>query len=68
VSFKNEVSRDAGNFMRHDMINNLKHGHIPPHNCFDLLYFHNPVLRCVVQDHFQVQSGSRTTFFQKGEE
>jgi hypothetical protein len=32
-----------------------------------LLYFHNPVLRCVVQDHFQVQSASRTTFLQKGE-
>jgi hypothetical protein len=67
VSFNNEVSRDAGNFMRHNMIHNCKHGHIPPHNCFDLLYFCNPVLRCVVQDHFQVQSASRTTFLQKGE-
>jgi hypothetical protein len=42
VSFNNEVSRDAGNFMRHDMIHNWKHGHVPPHNCFDLLYFLNP--------------------------
>jgi hypothetical protein len=67
VSFNNEISRDAGNFMRHDMIHNWKHGHIPPHNCFDFLYFRNPVLRCVVQDHFQVQSASRTTFLQKGE-
>jgi hypothetical protein len=67
VSFNNEVSRDAGNFMRHDMIHNWKHGHIPPHNYFDLLYFRNPVLCCVVQDHFQVQSASRTTFLQKGE-
>jgi hypothetical protein len=32
-----------------------------------LLYFRNPVLRCVVQDHFQVQSASRTTFLQKRE-
>jgi hypothetical protein len=67
VSFNNEVSRDAGNFMRHDMKHNWKYGHIPPHNCFDLLYFRNPVLRCDVQDHFQVQLASRTTFLQKRE-
>jgi hypothetical protein len=54
-------------FMRHDMIHNWKHGRIPPHNCFDLLYFRNLILRCVVQDHFHVQSASRTTFLQKGE-
>jgi hypothetical protein len=34
---------------------------------FYLLYFRNPVFRCVVQDHFHVQSASRTTFLQKGE-
>jgi hypothetical protein len=66
VSFNNEVSKDAGNFMRQAMIHNWKHGHIPPHNCFDLLYFRNPILHCVVKDHFQVQSASRTTFLQKG--
>jgi hypothetical protein len=33
-----------------------------------LLYFCNPVLRCVVQAHFQVQSASRTTFLQNGGE
>jgi hypothetical protein len=67
VSFNNEVSRDADNFMRHDMIHNWKNGHIPPHNCFGLLYFRNPVLLCVVQDRFQVQSMLRTTFLQERE-
>jgi hypothetical protein len=62
-----KVSRDAENFMRHDMTHNWKHGHIPPPNSFDLFYFRNPVLRCVVQDRFQIQSASRTTFLQKGE-
>ena len=65
--FDNEVSRDADNLMRHDMIHIWKHGPIPPHNYFGLLYFCNPVLPCVVQDRFQVQSTSRTTFLQKGE-
>jgi hypothetical protein len=37
VSFHNEVSRDAGNFMRHDMIHNWKNGHIHPHNFIELL-------------------------------
>jgi hypothetical protein len=64
---KDKVSRDANNFMRHDMTHNWKHGHIPLYNCFDLFYFCNPVLRCVVQDRFQVQSASRTTFLHKGE-
>jgi hypothetical protein len=62
-----KVSRDADNFMRHDMTHNWKHGHIPPPNCFDLLYFCNPVLVCVVQAQFQVHSTLRTTFLQKGE-
>jgi hypothetical protein len=66
VSFNNEVYRYADNFMRHDMIHSWKHGNIPPHNCFSLLYFRNLVLLCVVQDRFQVQSTSRTTFLQKG--
>jgi hypothetical protein len=65
VSFDNEVSRDADNLMRHDMIYIWKPGHIPPHNCSGFLYFRNPVLLCVVQDQFQVQSTSRTTFLQK---
>jgi hypothetical protein len=29
-----KVSRDADNFMRHDMTHNWKHGHIPPPNSF----------------------------------
>jgi hypothetical protein len=49
------------------MIHNSKHGHTPPHNCFGLLYFRNPILLCVVRDHFQVQSTSMMTFLQKGE-
>jgi hypothetical protein len=48
VSFDNEVSRDADNLMRHDIIHIWKPGNIPPRNCFGLLYFHNPVLLCVV--------------------
>jgi hypothetical protein len=62
VSFNNKFSRDAGNFMRRDMIHNWKHGHISPHNMFGLLYFRNLILLCVVQAQFQVQSMSRMTF------
>jgi hypothetical protein len=68
VSFNNEVSRDASNFMWHDMIYNWKHGHIPPHNCFDFLYFRNPVFRCVVQDHFSSTIGVEDDFSSKGGE
>ena len=64
--FDNKFSRDADNLMRHDMIHIWKHGHIPPHNCFGLLYLRNPVLPCVVQDRFHVHSMSRTTFLQEG--
>jgi hypothetical protein len=53
--------------MQDDIFTNWKHVDIPPHNNFDFLCFRNPVLSCVVQDHFQVQSASRTTFLQKGE-
>jgi hypothetical protein len=53
--------------MQDDIFTNWKHSDIPPHNNFDFLCFRNPVLSCVVQDHFQVQSVSRTTFLQKGE-
>jgi hypothetical protein len=53
--------------MQDDIFTNWKHGDIPPHNNFDFLCFQNPVLSCVVQDHFQEQSASRTTFLQKGE-
>jgi hypothetical protein len=66
VSFSNEVSRDVGNFMRHDMIQNWTHSHISPHNIYGLLYFRNPVFLCVVQTQFEVQSTSRTTFPLKG--
>jgi hypothetical protein len=67
VSFDNDVSRDATNILQHDMIHNWKHGPISPLNYFGLLYFRNPALICVVQDRFQEQSTSRTTFLQKGE-
>jgi hypothetical protein len=67
MPFDNDMSRDATNIMRHDMIHNWKQGHISAHQYFDLLYFHNPVLHCVVQTQFQLQSTSRTTFLQKGE-
>jgi hypothetical protein len=53
--------------MQDDIFTDWKHGDIPPHNNFDFLCFRNPILSCVVQDHFQVQSASRMTFLQKGE-
>jgi hypothetical protein len=53
--------------MQDDIFTDWKHGDIPPHNNFDFLCFRNPILYCVVQDHFQVQSASRMTFLQKGE-
>jgi hypothetical protein len=37
-------------------------------NNFDFLCFRNPVLSCVVQDRFQVQSTPRTAFRQEGED
>jgi hypothetical protein len=53
--------------MQDDIFTNWKHGDIPPHNNFDFLCFRNPVLSCVVQDRFQVQSTPRTAFRQEGE-
>jgi hypothetical protein len=53
--------------MKDDILTNWKHGDIPPHNNFDFLCFRNPVLSCVVQDRFQVQSAPRTAFRQEGE-
>jgi hypothetical protein len=67
VSFDNDVSQDAANILRHDMIHNWKYGPIYPHKYFGFLYFCNPFLLCFVQARFQVQSTSRTTFLQKGE-
>jgi hypothetical protein len=67
VTLDNDVSRDAADIVRHDMIHNWKRGYISPHNYFGLFYFHNPILFCVVQDRFQVQSTSMTTFLQNGE-
>jgi hypothetical protein len=53
--------------MQDDIFTNWKYGDIPPHNNFDFLCFLNPVLSCVVQDQFQVQSTPRTAFHQEGE-
>jgi hypothetical protein len=44
--------------MQDDIFTNWKHGDIPPHNNFNFLCFRNPVLSCVVQDRFQVQSNN----------
>jgi hypothetical protein len=54
--------------MQDDIFTNWKHGDIPPNNNFDFLCFRNPILSCVVQDRFQVQSTPRTTFRQEGED
>jgi hypothetical protein len=54
--------------MQDDIFTNWKHGEIPPHNKFDFICFRNPVLSCVVQDRFQVQSMPRTAFRQEGED
>ena len=53
-------------FMRDDMLQTWKHGHIPSHNYFNSLCFCNPVLLYVVQDQFQAQSTPRTAFCQEG--
>jgi hypothetical protein len=45
-----------------------KHGDISPLNTFGFLCSCNPVLLCVVQYRFQVQSTPRTTFRQEGED
>jgi hypothetical protein len=52
--------------IQYDIFTNWKHGDIPRHNNFDFLCFRNPVLSCVVQDRFQVQSTPRMAFRQKG--
>ena len=46
-------------FMRDDMLETWKHGHVPSHNYFSSLCLRNPVLLCVVQDQFQAQSTRR---------
>ena len=55
-------------FMRDDMLQAWKHGHVPSHNYFSSLCFRNPVLLYVVQDQFQAQSTSRMAFRQEGED
>jgi hypothetical protein len=47
------------------MIHNWKHARIPSHSCFGLLYFYDLILLSVVQNWFQVQLTSRTTFLQE---
>jgi hypothetical protein len=54
--------------MQDEIFTKWKHGDIPPHNNFDFLCFRNPVLSCVVQERFQVQSTPRTAFRQEGED
>ena len=55
-------------FMRDDMLETWKHGHVPSHNYFSFLCPHNPVLLYVVQDQFQAQLTLRTAFHQEGED
>ena len=55
-------------FMRDDMLETWKHGHVPSHNYFSSLCLRNPVLFCVVQDQFQAQSTPRMAFRQEGED
>ena len=55
-------------FMRDDMLETWKHGHVPSHTYFSSLCLHNPILFYVVQDQFQAQSTPRTTFRQEGED
>ena len=55
-------------FMRDDMLETWKHGHVPSHNYFSSLCLRNPILLCVVQDQFQAQSTPRTAFRQEGED
>ena len=40
-------------FMRNDMLETWKHGHVPSHNYLSSLCLHNPVILCVVHDQFQ---------------
>jgi hypothetical protein len=54
-------------YMQDDIFTIWRHGDIPPHHNFDFFGFRNPVLSCVVQDRFQVQSTPRTAFHQEGE-
>ena len=54
-------------FMRDDMLETWKHGHVPSHNYFSSLCLRT-VLLCVVQDQFQAQSTPRMAFGQEGED
>ena len=55
-------------FMRDDMLETWKHGHIPSHNYFSFICPRNPVFLYVVQDQFQAQSTPMTAFHQEGED
>ena len=55
-------------FMLDDILETWKYGHVPSHNYFSSLCFHNPILHYVVQDQFQAQSTPRTAFHQEGED
>ena len=55
-------------FMRDDMLETWKHGHVPSHNYFSFLCLRNPILLYVVQDQFQAQSTPRTAFRQERED
>ena len=67
---KHCVSSDQGAYMFaqismcRDPFYHRKYGHIPSHNNFGSIYFHNPSLLCFVQDRFQAQSIPRTAFRQ----
>ena len=55
-------------FMRDDMLETWKHGHVPSHNYFSFIYPRNPVLLYIVPDQFQAQSTPRMAFCQEGED
>ena len=68
VHLDHGVYKLAEIFIRDDMLETWKHGHVSSHNYFIFLCLRNPVLLCVVQDQFQAQSTPRTTFRQEGED
>jgi hypothetical protein len=67
---KHRVSSDHEAYipMQDHTFINWKHGDISFLNTFGFLCSRNPVLLCVVQDWFQVQSTPRTAFRQEGED
>ena len=55
-------------FMRDDMLQTWKHGHVPSHNIVHSHYFGNLVCPHVVQDRLQTKSTPRTAFRQERED